>query len=104
MAVTYTGLSGGMVNGYRKFAEYYTGNREGVVTECRVLGGSDFFYFDNTARMYELRACKSDGSFASVLQYGRLSTENAPLSVLILQFLHTAKYRCIPGIKIVTPV
>jgi hypothetical protein len=49
--------------------------------------------------MYEFRACKSDGSIASVLQYGRLSTENAPLSVLILQFLHTVKYRILPALK-----
>ena len=54
--------------------------------------------------MYELRACRSDGSFASELQYGRLSTEIAPLSVLILQFLHTVKYRCTTGIETVTPV
>jgi len=33
MAETKTGLLGGVVNGSRKFAEYYTGNREGVVTE-----------------------------------------------------------------------
>jgi hypothetical protein len=54
--------------------------------------------------MYELYACKSDGSFASVLQYGRLSTENAPLSALILQFLHTVKYRYTAGIETVTQV
>ena len=91
MAVTNTGLSGGVVNGYRKFAVY---DILPVTVRCgkriRCSGGS---YFENTARMYELRAY-SDGSIASVLlQYGRLSTEKAPLSVLILQFFHTVKYR-----------
>jgi hypothetical protein len=54
--------------------------------------------------MYELRACKSDGSVAGALQYSTLSTENAPLSELILQFLHAVKYRCTTGIETVTPL
>jgi hypothetical protein len=31
MAVTSTGLLGGVDNGYHKFAVHYAGNREGVV-------------------------------------------------------------------------